>query len=166
MLSQGHVLNLPPRKRKDSVQARLVPGLRRGDCALHLAEVKGFTLEEVRFLRCALELVPEARLVLQPWSLRCKYARRFRCGRTSTGPCLSHWLSLTLSSVGRQVRTRCMHIPKGCKLTSPLFPQYPEALEKRRQLYYSTEEWGPFSHEACVEPLSLRCGADPALHLR
>lgn len=55
--------------------------------------------------------------------------------------------------------------PKGCRLTLPVFPQDPESCQRQKTALLFYKDWDPFSHEAHVEPLSLRCGADPALHL-
>ena len=156
LLSQGRLLIFPPPPtltQKDWVFTSgrfLVPGLWNRDCAYPTGEVK--------VLRNALELVQEARLVPQPWSLQCKYTWRFCCG-----PCPPGWLSLLLSS---RVKVRGTHIPKGWRLTSLSFLRIQRPSRSRRQLYCSTKEWDPLSHEAYAEPLSLRCGADPALHLR
>lgn len=58
-----------------------------------------------------------------------------------------------------------MHIPKGSRLTLLLFPQDPEVFQKQKAALLFFKEWDPFSYEASIEPLSLRCGADPAFHL-
>ena len=123
---------------------------------------QGFSIPERRsksFKECSW-ISPRSWVVLQPGGSHGVYSVNF--WRFCPGPCLPDWLAACLAPGSRS--ETCISQKAGDKPRLSLL-RIRRPFRSRRQLCCSTKEWNPWSYEAHVEPLSLRWGADPALHL-